>query len=129
MKKYTQLTAEEREKIFDLRQSGYGIRSIAKEINRDKGTISRELFRNRYKDSIEYLPDKAHDMAKKRKHILLRKIDSDAKLKNYIFEKLKIRWSPDIIAAKSDEDIQIKISRETIYSYIYHAKKPTFKVV
>ena len=120
MKNYTQLTEEERVKIFELRQLNHGIRSIARYLSRDKGTISRELKRNRYSDSIEYLPDIAQQKTDKRKHVLELKIDNNERLKNYIIEKLKIKWSPDIIAAKSYEDIQVKISIETIYIYIYH---------
>ena len=93
MRNYTQLTEEERVKIFELRQFGCGIRFIARKLNRDKGTISREIDRNGYSDSIEYLPDKAHAMAQERKHIQERKIDQFPELKNYIFIKLQEKWS------------------------------------
>lgn len=127
MKNYTQLTAEERVKIFELRQLGHGIRSIAIKLDRDKGTISRELARNGYSDSIEYLPDKAHAMAKDRKHILQLKIDQFIELKNYIFIKLQEMWSPDVIAAKAKEEIGIDISRESIYQYCYNEKNKILK--
>ena len=70
-------------------------------------------------DSIEYLPDKAHAMAKDRKHVSQRKIDRFTELKNYIFIKLQEMWSPDVIAAKSQEDVGIDVSRESIYQYCY----------
>ena len=122
MRNYTQLTEEERVKIFELRQFGCGIRFIARKLNRDKGTISREIDRNGYSDSIEYLPDKAHAMAQERKHIQERKIDQFPELKNYIFIKLQEKWSPDIIAAKSKEDIGFDICSESIYQYCYDEK-------
>jgi transposase, IS30 family len=122
MKNYTQLTEEERVKIFELRQLNHGIRSIARELNRDKGTISREIIRNGYSDSIEYLPDKAHAIAQERKYVLPRKIDQFSELKNYIFTKLQEKWSPDVIAAKSKEDVSITISSESIYQYCYDEK-------
>lgn len=122
MKNYTQLREEERVKIFELRQLGHGVRSIARQLNRDKGTVSREFSRNGYSDSIEYLPDKAHAMAKNRKHILQRKIDQFTELKNYVFSKLQEMWSPDVIAAKAQEDVGINISRESIYQYCYDDK-------
>ena len=127
MKNYTQLTEEERVKIFELRQLGHGIRSIARELGRDKGTISREIARNGYSDSIEYLPDKAHIMTQERKHILRRKIDRFPELKNYIVAKLQEMWSPDIIAAKSQEDIGVNISHESIYQYCYDDKNKGLK--
>ena len=69
MKKYTQLKEEERVEIFKLRQNGHKIKKIAAKLNRAKSTISRELARNKYSDIIAYLPDKAHIMAKKRRHV------------------------------------------------------------
>ena len=46
MKKYTQLREEKRVQIFKLKQNKCGIRIISKELNSDKGAISRELNRN-----------------------------------------------------------------------------------
>lgn len=122
MKVYTQLNLEEREKIFKLRQNGVGIKSIARIINRDKSTISRELKRNRYTDSIVYLPDKANNMAKERKYTLKPKIDRFPDLKSYIMTKLKQKWSPDSIAGRLKVDGVVKVSAETIYQYIYSDK-------
>jgi IS30 family transposase len=127
MKNYTQLREEERVKIFELRQLGHGVRSIARQLNRDKGTVSREFTRNGYSDSIEYLPDKAHVMVKNRKHILQRKIDQFTELKNYVFSKLQEMWSPDVIAAKSKEEIGIDISHESIYQYCYDDKNKNWR--
>jgi IS30 family transposase len=127
MKNYTQLREEERVKIFELRQLGHGVRSIARQLNRDKGTVSREFTRNGYSDSIEYLPDKAHVMVKNRKHILQRKIDQFTELKNYVFSKLQEMWSPDVIAAKSKEEIGIDISHESIYQYCYDDKNKNLR--
>lgn len=116
---YTHLRFEEREKIFELRQKDVGIKLIAKIINRDKSTVSRELKRNQYSDSIEYLPDKADNMAKQRKHVLEVKINRFPKLKNYIVEMLNNKWSPDAIAGRLRMENSFKISTETIYQYIY----------
>lgn len=122
MKVYTQLKLEERENIFKLRQSGAGIKSIAKVINRDKSTISRELKRNQYTDSIAYLPDKANNMAKQRKHISKPKIDRFPDLKNHIIKKLKEKWSPDAIAGRLKIDGWTNVSTESIYQYVYSKK-------
>ncbi len=122
MKHYTHLNLKERDKIFELRQENYSITLIFQEIGRNKSTISRELNRNEYTDSIPYLPDKAHDMAKKRIYILPPKIDRFPDLKKFLIEKLKNKWSPDVIAAKASELTGVKISTETFYQYIYSDK-------
>ena len=122
MKVYTQLKLEERENIFKLRQNGVGIKLIARIINRDKSTISRELKRNKYIDSIVYLPDKANSMARHRKYVLKPKIDRLGDLKCYIIEKLKEKWSPDAIAGRLKIDGCSKVSTETIYQYVYSDK-------
>lgn len=119
MKVYTQLKLEERENIFKLRQNGAGIKLIAKIVNRHKSTIFRELKRNRYTDSIEYLPDIASNMAEQRKYVLSSKIDRLPGLKKHIIEKLNEKWSPDAIAGRLKVDGNMNISTESIYQYIY----------
>ena len=56
MRKYHQLTIEEREKIAMLRQSKPSLAKIAIATNRSKSTISRELRRNQSPPG-EYWPD------------------------------------------------------------------------
>ncbi|HIT52140.1 MAG TPA: helix-turn-helix domain-containing protein, partial [Candidatus Aveggerthella excrementigallinarum] len=46
MGRYTHLTIEEREDIMCLRREGAGVGRIAREIGRDKSTVSRELRRD-----------------------------------------------------------------------------------
>ena len=43
---YKHLSSEERDKIAILRAQGHSLNKIAKMINRNKSTISRELKRN-----------------------------------------------------------------------------------
>jgi transposase, IS30 family len=43
-------------------------------------------------------------------------------VKNYIIEKLKIGWSPEIIGGRMKKDIGVQISFKTIYSYIWKDK-------
>ena len=57
MRHYQHLTLLERENILFLSATGYSITQIAKKMNRDKSTISREFHRN---SSIgAYIPVKA----------------------------------------------------------------------
>ncbi len=72
-----------------MRQNGHKIKKIAAKLNRAKSTKSRKLTRNKYSDMISYLPDKAHIMAKKRRHVQPLKIDRIPKLKKYILKKLE----------------------------------------
>ncbi len=122
MNNYSHLSLEERLKVYQYKQEKCGVREIARRINRDKSTISRELSRNKYSDAIDYLPDIAQQKAEERKYILEFKIDQNETLKYYIFEKLKEKWSPDIIAHRAMQDIGFNISSETIYQYIYHSE-------
>ena len=46
MRHYQHLTLLERENILFLSATGYSITQIAKKMNRDKSTISREFHRN-----------------------------------------------------------------------------------
>ena len=46
MKRYKQLTIEQRYQIYGLKKAGFNQSEIAVEVKVDKGTISRELKRN-----------------------------------------------------------------------------------
>lgn len=126
MKVYTQLRIEEREMIFDLRQKGASIKVIGQAIHRDKSTVHRELIRNKYGGSILYMPDSAHQMAKKRKNKLLPKLDRFDELREHVVKKLEEKWSPDVIAGSlKKQGVKVKISAEAIYQYAYSDKGKT----
>ena len=46
MRSYTHLTQDERYHIYGLRKSGMSLTGIAREMRRNKSTVSRELRRN-----------------------------------------------------------------------------------
>jgi IS30 family transposase len=50
MKRYRQLTSEERYALSTLRKQGYSVRGIAHALDRAPSTISREVRRNSRKD-------------------------------------------------------------------------------
>lgn len=119
---YKQLNLSERVNIYSLREQGKSLRDIAREIDRDVGTISRELRRNKSRADFDYLPVKAHENAIKR---LIRQ-RTKAPLKNpetYVYVREKLReekWSPEEIAGRIRIDKpHLSICFETIYSYIY----------
>ncbi len=61
---YKHLSSEERDKIAVLRAQGNSLNNIAKMINRNKSTISRDLKRNNSLTYDIYLPHKANQRAK-----------------------------------------------------------------
>jgi len=119
MKKFAQLSHQERGKIYRGLCSGKTKEAIAKELGRTKSTITREVARN--SDAIGYLyPDAAHENALRRKHKNKPKISGNQDLKEYIIERLNRRWSPGMISGRYKlENSGQTISTEAIYQWIY----------
>ena len=120
MSLYNHLTINEREKILFFYAKGYSISKIAKEINRNKSTISRELCRNKINN--EYSPSNAQNLYINRRQ----KCKPKEKLSNpSIFEYVKTKfleeqWSPEQIAGRLKlEKTNLSISYSTIYRGIY----------
>ena len=120
--RYKHLSLSERVEIYSLLKQGEKLRDIAKIINRDVGTISRELKRNKSRCDMDYLPTKAHDNATKR---AIRQ-RTKAPLKNpetYLYVREKLRnddWSPELISGRINiEKPHLSICHETIYQYIF----------
>lgn len=129
MKKYHQLTKEEREQISMLRQSKSSITKIAVAMRRSKSTISRELRRNEAPPG-QYWPDTAHTLALKRRKRGSR-IDRDEALKDLVITKLCCHyWTPETIAGwLKHRQRKIKpISHESIYSWLYQSAQKKEKL-
>lgn len=120
-KQYKQLTSDERDLIAVHHAKGFSLSEIAKMLNRNKSTISRELTRNNASSSKIYLSSQAHKRAKKRKKLAATKEELKChKFRNFVANKLKEGWSPEIISGTISSDPQnLKISHESIYLYIY----------
>lgn len=119
MKVFTQLSYNEREKIYRGRCGRKTIQTIAEELGRAASTISREIKRNGDKYGYLY-PGAAHEMARKRKHKRPPKIDKNHELQAFITKKLKEKWSPLMISIEwNSKNGEQKISKETIYTWIY----------
>lgn len=118
---------EERDVIAVLYERGESISAIARVLKRDKGTVSREVRRNRSAVYNVYLPHKAQQRAE------TRNIESHRRqrLKNgiirkYVVAKLKIGWSPEQIAGRIPNRYHdYGISHEAIYQFVYdkHERK------
>jgi len=119
MESFQQLSYQERRIIYTGICQQKSKTEIAKSIGRSVSTVTREIKRN--SDSIGYLwAGEAHQVALKRRHINRPKIDRYPELQKFIEEKLRLRWSPDIIAAQwSMEHPEQSICKETIYQWLY----------
>lgn len=121
MKSYNHFTLEERESLYLLLKLGKKIIEIAKELNRDKSSVSREIKRNSNKKTGQYNVWGANSLYLKRRKKSKRsyRIQKGTELYEYIKDKLIQYWSPEIIAKewnkKHPEDT---ISFSTIYNAI-----------
>lgn len=128
MRQYTQLKELERVRIYEGKMQGLSISMIAESIGRNKSTVSREMIRN--SDHVGYLyPRDAQKRTEDRKARHGSKIERNSNLRDYMMEKLKIGWSPELIAGcwKSDH-VDQPISTEAIYQYIYAPKHKDLKL-
>lgn len=137
MKEYTQISLEEREIIYNLKLSWVKQNKIAKELDRDPGTISRELARNKSPlrgknakkektpEDYHYLPDRADMKAKARRVGKGRSSPmANPEICKYVIAWLTEKWwSPDIISGmikmEYPSDLSMRVSHECIYQFIY----------
>lgn len=124
-KNYVHLTEAERELIASMHWEGKGPSEIARTIGRDKGTISRELRRNASGEYSCYTPCQAQKRSEQRKLTARhsRPLLKSKKIQHYVRQKLKLNWSPEIIAGRLRKNGQA-ISHEAIYQFIYHRDTP-----
>lgn len=117
-KRFRQLTHEDRVAISTLLRAGYNKDSIAKQLGFHRSSIYREVARNSSK--LGYIPLTAELKIKARRKRRF-KLEEDKVLRNYIFDKLKLSWSPEQITGRLKLENQGKslICHETIYAYLY----------
>lgn len=116
------ITFFERQKFqYYAPRRGLSLRSIGVLMKRDHSILSRELkkcglTRDRYRADAA---QRAYEIRKHKKR--KGKLDKYVKLKEYVISKLGEDWSPDIIAGKlkNEVNIGVAISHESIYKYIY----------
>lgn len=123
MRTHKKLKPEERDQIAILQAQGKSMREIARRLNRSPSTISDELQRG--KDSKEeYVAIHAQYLSEERKkHSHKRLPLKNERVYGYVLEGLRTGWSPEQISGRIEEDYpeekEMRISWETIYSYIY----------
>lgn len=121
VKEYSHIKKAERIEISLLRQKGYGIRDVAKALDRSSSSISDELSNNAVNGW--YDPIKANQKAYvRRKYSKYQgmKIEEDNELREYVESRLKRSWSPEQIAGRLKYiDRTIKYAgTKAVYKYI-----------
>jgi IS30 family transposase len=105
---------------------------IAHNINRPVSTVSREVKGN-CKSKRCYRAARADQKARDTRHRQkqLKNLEKNILLKDYVLEKLRLKWSPEEIAKrlKTDyaTDMTMQASYETIYTYLYCLPRGSLK--
>jgi IS30 family transposase len=132
MHKYHRLTLEQREEISRQLAQGSSIRKIARHLSRSPSTISREV-NQKYFDRKRYRAVVAEKRARKKRKQQGRKplLTKYPGLRQIVLNKLRLRWSPEQIAQflkiRYPRNRVMRISHETIYSYLYVLPKGALK--
>ena len=97
---YIHLTIEERACISKFKEMNMSLREMAKLLNRNVSTISREIKRNSYKTGINnsvkrYVPTYANRKYKERRTKCHMSIIATNVAIEYIKNKIELHWSPD----------------------------------
>lgn len=114
---YTQLNEQERTIIDRLLKEGKGVSKIGKALGRNKGTISRELYRN-HSDGL-YFYWSAQIKAVERRWVASSQSRVDLNLLKLALKKLEKKWSPDQISKRMKIELGRTISATTIYKNIW----------
>ena len=132
MNTYKRLGLSDREEISKGIWANEKFATIAKRIDRPVSTVSREVWSNT-KYSWCYSAEKGQRRADeiKKNGRRPKKLKTNPRLKEYVYEKLGLKWSPEEIAnrIKLDypQDTTMRISHETIYQHLYCLPKGEFK--
>lgn len=122
---YRRLTLQDREEISRGLARGESFGEIADRTHRPVSTVSREVNKagmNRY----TYRAARAHRRSRRnarRRKLGKRKIVLRPRLRRYIHQKLRLRWSPEQIARELVReypgDDMMRTSHEAVYTYLY----------
>lgn len=120
---YKRLNRDHRIEIEKLIALGKNNKQIATTLSVHPSTISRELKRvkNEPYDNLKAEVNYVHNLMDKRFGIS--KINSNPKLKNFVYSRLELHWSPKQISNALKQfypfDSTMQISHESIYFHIY----------
>ena len=119
---YEHISDSERRRIERLRKSGWSVRGIAKALGRGVGTVSEEIRKNSVRGVYDArkAQHKAWVRRKYSKQQCL-KVAMHPGLRQYVEEKLREEWSPELIAGRIrniDRHVP-RVSPKAIYAFIY----------
>lgn len=119
MESYTHFTLSERISLLNMHREGKSNAFIAKQLNKHRSSIGRELKRNYNRRRHQYTPAGATRMylARRTRCRKQLKIKRGSKLYLFIIDCLNKYWSPEIIANACAEE-GFSVSYSTIYSAI-----------
>ena len=117
------LCISDREIIRDMLRDGASLRAIGAAVGKNASTISREIKRNSCPVK-GYMPYGAQRNAvARRARPKTARIQANPRLKAYIQEGLRQRWSPEQISHKLVQDFpddqDMRVCHETIYQALY----------
>lgn len=125
MKKYQQLTSNERYMLSQLRKQGLNCSQIARVMGRHRSTISREIARNScWVTDGAYRPSKAHRRTRARRSRSRQNQQYNEQDFSLIRRFLFLYWSPEQITGffRRHRLLDRVPSHETIYQYIWRDK-------
>ena len=127
---YQHFSRDDRVRLAALLNAGLDQKGIAKQLNRHPSTISRELSRGAFKNTVGYYlvsAEKRKTAKRMKANQRFRKIENNSQISRYVAEKLQLYWSPEQIAGRLKLEFGFSIlCHETIYQYIYK-QNPEFK--
>ena len=118
MRKYSQLTQEERYLIGANLRVGTSLCAIARELGRHPATIGREIERNKTRHDQAYRAEKAHSYARARLRRCRRTPRFSARDYARVGRLLRQDWSPEQVSNVLEQRGELSISVETIYKHI-----------
>ena len=121
VRKYKQLTQEQRYQIYSYSKVGYSQTQIALEIGVHKSSISRELKRNTGQRG--YRAKQAQELTMHRRIHASKFQKLTEEILEHIELKLKQEWSPEQISGSMETYHLPRISHETIYQHILIDKR------
>ncbi len=128
-KRRRELTFEDRHSMLSMRAQGIEIREICKKVNRHRRVVKR------FFDKLPYSPYLANlsnwDFAKelterarlKRSEPRKKERLKNHEIRDYVQEKLKLGWSPELIAGRLKRERGLRTNYQSIYDWVYVERK------